>query len=96
TLRYKSTVKILPPSLPPERVKVDDFHAARSRLILPLPWPTFSPPFSQMNASPIYGHGDRDRQNDGRLQRPRRPESMRRQRCPIGMGLKWRRGGDED
>src|SRR6056297_1033415 len=46
TFRYKSTVKILPPSLSPERVKVDDFYAARSRLIPPLPWPTFAPPFS--------------------------------------------------
>jgi len=45
-LRYKSTVKILPPSLPPERVKVDGFYAARSRVTPPLPWPTFSPPFS--------------------------------------------------
>ena len=26
--------------------KVDDFYAARSGLIPPLPWPTFSPPFS--------------------------------------------------
>ncbi|MDD9709542.1 hypothetical protein PVW53_19965, partial [Seohaeicola sp. SP36] len=42
------TVKILPPSLSPERVKVDDFYAARSRLIPPLPWPTFAPPFSLM------------------------------------------------
>jgi hypothetical protein len=39
-------VKILPPSLSPERVKVDDFYAARSGLIPPLPWSTFSPPFS--------------------------------------------------
>ena len=46
TFRYKSTVKILPPSLSPERVKVDDFYAARSRVIPPLPWPSFSPPFS--------------------------------------------------
>ena len=46
TFRYKSTVKILPPSLPPERAKVADFYAARSRLIPPLPWPTFPPPFS--------------------------------------------------
>jgi hypothetical protein len=46
TFRYKSTVKILPPSLSPERVKVDDFYAARSRLIPPLLWPTFAPPFS--------------------------------------------------
>ncbi|WP_176224254.1 hypothetical protein [Maritimibacter sp. HL-12] len=45
TLRKKSTVKILPPSLPPEWVKVDDFYAARSRLIPPLTWPTFAPPF---------------------------------------------------
>jgi hypothetical protein len=41
-----STIKILPPSLSPERVKVDDYCAARSGLIPPLPWPTFSPPFS--------------------------------------------------
>jgi hypothetical protein len=47
TFRYKSTVKILPPSLSPERVKVVDFYAARSRIIPPLPWPTFSPPFSR-------------------------------------------------
>lgn len=46
TFRYKSTVKILPPSLSPERVKVADYHAARSRIIPPLPWPTFAPPFS--------------------------------------------------
>jgi hypothetical protein len=46
TLRYKSTVKILPPSLSPEREKVDDFYAARSRIIPPLPWSTFAPPFS--------------------------------------------------
>ncbi|MEI4264154.1 tyrosine-type recombinase/integrase, partial [Roseovarius sp. D0-M9] len=38
----------LPPSLSPERVKVDDFYAARSRLIPPLPWPTFAPPFSDI------------------------------------------------
>ena len=43
-----STIKILPPSLSPERVKVDDYCAARSGLIPPLPWPTFSPPFSPM------------------------------------------------
>ncbi len=29
----------------PERVKVDDYCAARSGLILPLPWQTLSPPF---------------------------------------------------
>ncbi|MET4130763.1 hypothetical protein ACSSV6_004099, partial [Roseovarius sp. MBR-38] len=34
----------------PERVKVADFYAARSRLIPPLPWPTFAPPFSPMPA----------------------------------------------
>ncbi len=39
-------VKILPPSLSPERAKVDDSYAARSGLIPPLPWPTFAPPFS--------------------------------------------------
>lgn len=46
TLRYKSTVKILPPSLSPERAKVADFYVARSRIIPPLPWPTIAPPFS--------------------------------------------------
>ena len=46
TFRYKYTVKILPPSLSPERVKVDDFYTARSKLIPPLPWPTFASPFS--------------------------------------------------
>jgi len=46
TFRYKSTVKILPPSLSPEKAKVADFYAARSSLIPPLPWPTFPPPFS--------------------------------------------------
>ena len=51
TFRYKSTVKILPPSLPPERVKVDDFYAARSRVIPPLPWTTFAPPFSGADVS---------------------------------------------
>ncbi|MEP3332400.1 hypothetical protein, partial [Sedimentitalea sp.] len=37
-----------PPTLPPskERAKMDDFYAARSRIIPPLPWSTFSPPFS--------------------------------------------------
>jgi len=48
TFRYKSTVKILPPSLSPEKAKVADFYAARSRIIPPLPWKTFAPPFSQM------------------------------------------------
>jgi hypothetical protein len=45
-----STIKILPPSLSPERVKVDDYCAARSGLIPPLPWPTLAPPFSQLPA----------------------------------------------
>ena len=36
------------PALPVTRKgKVDDFYAARSELILPLPWPTFAPPVSQ-------------------------------------------------
>jgi hypothetical protein len=43
-----STVKILLPSLSPERVKVDDFYAARSKFIPPLPWPTIAPPFSAL------------------------------------------------
>ena len=51
TFRYMSTVKILPPSLLPERAKVDDYSAARSRIIPPLPWPTFAPPFSKKWAS---------------------------------------------
>ena len=46
TLRYKSTVKILPPSLLARKGKVADYYAARSRLIPPLPWQTFAPPFS--------------------------------------------------
>jgi hypothetical protein len=40
-------VKILPPSLSPETEKVEDFYAARSRIIPPLPWPTIALPFSQ-------------------------------------------------
>ncbi len=35
-----------PPSLSPERAKVADFYAARSRIIRPLPWPTFAPPLT--------------------------------------------------
>ena len=27
---------------------MDDYYAARSGLIPPLPWPTFSPPFSNV------------------------------------------------
>ena len=52
TFRYKSTVKILPPSLSPERAKAADFYAARSRHIPPLPCPTFPPPFSIRPAAP--------------------------------------------
>lgn len=47
TFRYKSIVKILPPFRSPESVKVANFHAARSRLIPPLSWPTFTPPFGR-------------------------------------------------
>jgi hypothetical protein len=39
TFRYKSTVNIPQPSLSPERAKVADFYAGRSRAIPPLPWP---------------------------------------------------------
>ena len=45
TFRYSSTVKMPPPSPPPERAKVADFYAARSATITPLPWSTFAPPF---------------------------------------------------
>ncbi|MCJ1902521.1 hypothetical protein MR829_19395, partial [Paracoccus versutus] len=30
-----------------ERERVDDFYAARSSSMPPLPWPNFSPPFSR-------------------------------------------------
>ncbi|WP_170434939.1 hypothetical protein [Ruegeria arenilitoris] len=30
---------------------MDDFYAARSRVIPPLPWSTFSPPFSDFSPS---------------------------------------------
>jgi hypothetical protein len=62
TFRYKSTVKILPPSLSPERAKVDDFYAARSGLIPPLPWPTFAPPFSHVarQIDPAHLHVGRE------------------------------------
>jgi len=56
-----STVKILPPSLSPEREKVDDFYAARSRVIPPLPWPTFAPPFSLDGAADIRAQPVLDR-----------------------------------
>ena len=42
-----------PPSVKSGRAKVDDFFAARSRLIPPLPWPTFSPPLSHIR----FGEG---------------------------------------
>jgi len=38
-----------PPSLSPEREKVDDFYAARSEVVPPLPWQTFAPAFSVLN-----------------------------------------------
>ena len=41
-------MKILPPSLSPERAKVDDFYAARSRPVPPLPWPTIAPPLTSV------------------------------------------------
>ncbi len=37
---------MLPPPLRTERAKLDDFYAARSGAIPPLPWQTFPPPFS--------------------------------------------------
>src|SRR3954470_9231931 len=46
TFRYSSTVKMPPPSLPPERAKVAEFYSAGSGTIPPLPWQTFPPPFS--------------------------------------------------
>ena len=48
-------MKILPPSLSPERVKVDDFYAARSRPIPPLPWPTIAPPLTTETRSGKQG-----------------------------------------
>ncbi len=39
---------MLPPSLKTERAKLDDFYAARSEAIPPLPWQTFPPPFSRI------------------------------------------------
>src|SRR5271163_4456943 len=47
TFRYSSTVKMLPPSLSPERAKVAEFYSAGSGTIPPLPWQTFPPPFSR-------------------------------------------------
>lgn len=34
---------------------MDDFYAARSRIIPPLPWPIFAPPFSHMRAEALRG-----------------------------------------
>jgi hypothetical protein len=39
-------VKMLPPSLSPERAKVAEFYSAGSGTIPPLPWQIFPPPFS--------------------------------------------------
>jgi hypothetical protein len=54
-------VKIPPPSLSPERAKVDDYSAARSEIIPPLQWTTFSPPFSLL----IKNWPERDGTNHG-------------------------------
>ena len=61
TFRYSSTVKMPPPSLPPERAKVADFYAARSEPIPPLPWQTFAPPFPVVEGDPL----DETRENFG-------------------------------
>src|SRR5690606_15422680 len=37
---------LVPPCATQKREKVDDFYAARSRTIPPLPWSSFPPPFS--------------------------------------------------
>src|SRR5690606_3575008 len=37
---------LIPPCATQKREKVDDFYAARSRTIPPLPWSSFPPPFS--------------------------------------------------
>jgi hypothetical protein len=52
TIRYKSTVKIPPPSPQPERAKVADFYAACSATITPLQWSTFAPPFPHKTVLP--------------------------------------------
>ncbi|WP_306751114.1 hypothetical protein [Paracoccus actinidiae] len=36
-----------------EREKVDDFYAARSSSMPPLPWTSFSPPFSHLRFLPV-------------------------------------------
>src|SRR5690606_31070027 len=38
---------LIPPCATQKREKVDDFYAARSRTIPPLPWSSFPPPFSE-------------------------------------------------
>ncbi|UWQ32390.1 RidA family protein [Leisingera sp. M527] len=45
---------------------MDDFYAARSRIIPPLPWSTFSPPFSLPDASKV-GYSQISMANPGRL-----------------------------
>src|SRR5690606_19991482 len=39
---------LIPPCATQKREKVDDFYAARSRTIPPLPWSSFPPPFSTL------------------------------------------------
>jgi hypothetical protein len=50
---------MLPPSLKTERAKLDDFYAARSEAIPPLPWQTFPPPFSSSTDTRRMDHGGR-------------------------------------
>ena len=46
---------------------MDDFYAARSRLIPPLPWPTFAPPFSPSGVRvDVLGKGNAE-VRDGRI-----------------------------
>jgi len=49
---------------------VDDFYAARSRVTPPLPWPTFSPPFSVKALAEQFGAkpGEVRRLLDGHLE----------------------------
>ena len=42
---------LFPPCATQKREKVDDFYAARSRTIPPLPWSSFPPPFSRSRAA---------------------------------------------
>ena len=57
-------VKILPPSLSTEGVKMDDFYAARSNLIPTPPWPNIALPFSYAEGGAILepGTGNGDQQ----------------------------------